>query len=323
MSEFKYIEFKGSKLSPEQFGGREPNVDELSGLVSTSEQVMVNVKLFDGVHWLLKRTYEFARNVLDKTSDYEAHEGVTFTASKGVWLIIGDPKPVEPPIGATKKEKYVIVETKISREIGLEPLIIEERFVFKGFKGEDIERGRITKYRYFIAAYRRNGESLTESELKETLLWKNYLSKSAIVKVLKSVSKTLKREFWHLERMGKHAMKQYKVVWRDVAKEFIPAVETTGSIPDHTVNYVAVDNLEEAYYLLAVLLAPQINAVVKEWSPWIGHVKPRFIKYFKIPKYSQTNDIAKQLAQIGNVIHSTGELTLENLKKIEELVEKL
>jgi hypothetical protein len=74
---------------------------------------------------------------------------------------------------------------------------------------------------------------------------------------------------------------------------------------------------------MAVLLAPQINAVVRELSPWIGHVQPRFIKYFKIPKYDPKNDIHKQLVEIGKEIYNRGDVTEEERKKIEELVKKL
>jgi hypothetical protein len=76
---------------------------------------------------------------------------------------------------------------------------------------------------------------------------------------------------------------------------------------------------------MAVLLAPQINAVVRELSPWIGHVQPRFIKYFKIPKYdpNPNNYIHKQLVEIGKEIYNRGDVTEEERKKIEGLVEKL
>ncbi|ACL11176.1 hypothetical protein DKAM_0850 [Desulfurococcus amylolyticus 1221n] len=35
-------------------------------------------------------------------------------------------------------------------------------------------------------------------------------------------------------------------MWRDVAKEFTPAVDEKGLIPDYTVNYIATETLEEA-----------------------------------------------------------------------------
>jgi len=319
---FAYIKLMGSKLSPRYFNGKEPGIDEVYRVVSISKQAMVPVKLIDGVHWLSENTYNFARKVLGVSTTYEAHEGVTFTGAKGAWLIIGEPKPVEPPIGAPKNEKYVVIETELSKKLGLEPFITEEKFVFRGFKGEDVEVSRVTMYRYFIAAYERNGNPLTENELKKTLLWKNYLCKNEVTKVLGGISEFLKKKLWYLERMSGYAMKQYKVVWRDVAKEFIPAIEVNGAVPDYTVNYIVVKNLEEAYYLLAILLAPQINAVVSELSPWIGHVQPRFIEYFKIPAYNPENSVHRQLVQIGDIIHNK-KIIQENLEKIKELVEKL
>ena len=320
--EFTYIKVKGLQLSPEKFEGREPRIDEIIGKITADRELVVAVEFVDGVHWLRKSTYNTAKNVLG-TSGYEAREGVTFTSAKGAWLVIDEPKPVEAPVGAPKGEKYVAVETMLGNTLGLSPVIIEERFVFRGFKGEDVDVGRVTRYRYFIAGYKRSGEPLSAEELKRTMLWKNYLSKPEVTKMLGDVSRLFREELWHLERMGNEALSPYKVVWRDVAKRFIPAVETSGAVPDYTVNYVPVKSFEEACYLVAVLLAPQINAVVEELTPWVGHVQPRFIKYFKIPKFNPRNEIHVKLSQLGRIIHERGGVMEEERKHIEDLVGKL
>lgn len=335
--QFKYIKFKGEKLNPESFGGREPDYNEVLQLyqqrrLQTDVKDYTSIKIsgrlpsgesFEETIWLSKEVYSHASSVLaPKQVFYEAHEGVTFTAAKGAWLIVSEPQPVTPPPGVTGE--CVRVQTDLGKELGLDPFIIEKEFVFKGFKGEDVEVGYVKNFRYFIAAYDVNGKPLPESRLRNTLLWRNYLSKEKVINTLGGVSNFLKRELWHLERMGREAFAKYKVVWRDVAKEFIPAIVTDGAVPDYTVNYVVVNSLDEACYLLAILLAPQVNAVVRELSPWIGHVQPRFIRYFKIPKYDPANNIHKQLAQIGKSIYnSRGEISQEDLKKIKELVEKL
>jgi len=203
-------------------------------------------------------------------------------------------------------------------------LLLRRRLLFKGIKGEDIEIGKIKTYRLFVLPYHRDGEPLAEDELKQTLLWRNYLSNSKVMKVLATTSTHLKKDFWLVERLDEKAVAQYKVVWRDGAETFVPAIDTTGAIPDYTVNYIPVSSFEEACYLLAALLAPQINAVVKELVSWIGHVQPRFVKYFKIPKYSPKNEVHKRLAEIGKAIHSECEEALKKmLKEIEKLVEML
>jgi len=319
---FVYVKIKGSYLSPERLGGREPRIGEVVNSAVVDKDLMVAIEFIDGVHWLREETYNIAKHVLG-TSAYEAHEGVTFTSAKGAWLIVGEPKPVKPPVGAPKDERYVAVETELSRVAGLQPIVIEEKFVFRGFKGEDVNIGSVTRYRYFIAAYKRNGEPLSAEELKQTMLWKNYLSRPEIAKVLGDVSKFLREELWHLERMGRDAVSLYKVVWRDVAKRFIPAIETSGAIPDYTVNYVTVNSFEEACYLMTVLLAPQINAVVEELTPWVGHVQPRFIKYFKIPKYDPKNEVHRRLTEIGKRIHERGDVSQEEIDEISQLIEKL
>jgi len=322
LAEFRYVKVRGPPLSPESFGGREPKLRDVTERVATEVHQVTAVELFDGVHWLRKEVYEVAKEVL-RFSSYEAHEGVTFTSAKGAWLIVEEPKPVEPPLGAPRDLRYVAIETELSRKLNLGPIIIEEEFVFRGFKGEDVEVGRVLRHRYFVAAYRRDGTPLSEKELEKTLLWKNYLSKPEVLNVLGGVSTFLRKKLWHLERMNKEAMSKYKVVWRDAAKKFVPAIEVSGAIPDYTVNYVAVSSFEEACYLMAVLLAPRINAVVEELSPWIGHVQPRFIKYFKIPKYDPRNNTHRQLAQIGKAIYERGEASVKEINLIDELVKVL
>jgi len=74
----------------------------------------------------------------------------------------------------------------------------------------------------------------------------------------------MRREMWYIERMGKQAIAQYKVISRDVASEFIPAAGTTWAISDHNVHHVIVSNLNEACYIMTELLVLQVNAVVME-----------------------------------------------------------
>ena len=52
---------------------------------------------------------------------------------------------------------YVLIETKWGRENGLGPFPVEEEFVFRGFFGRDVETGRVARYRFFLAPYRRDG----------------------------------------------------------------------------------------------------------------------------------------------------------------------
>ncbi|HIP65848.1 MAG TPA: hypothetical protein EYH08_04935 [Pyrodictium sp.] len=330
---FRYVKFTGRELNPRRFGEREPTLEEVYRSyvqrelkIDAREYIMVRIrgeivstnKVVDETLWLDKNTYDYAKNVLGpKKIYYEAHEGVTFTAAKGAWVVLGQPEPVQLP-GCVS---CVRVQTQLSRELNIGPFIIERDYVFKGFKGEDIEVGYIKSYRYFIAAYNRNGSPLSEKQLASTLLWRNYIQK--IINTIQCTSKHLKKMPWHLERMKKKAFAKYKVVWRDVAKEFIPAVVDDGAVPDYTVNYIVTSSLEEAHYLLAILLAPQINAVVRELSPWIGHVQPRFIRYFKIPKYDPKNRVHRELTRIGKEICSRRSIGQSQKREIEDLVEKL
>ena len=323
---FKILRVLGKKLSPDYLG-KEPDIDAVymylnNNVLSIERTDIVQVQFVDGIHWLTKGTYEYAKRILGR-SPYEAHEGASLTGEKGTRIVV-NATSVGVPVGGLKNEKYVLIETELSKSLGLPPFVVEEKFLFKGIKGEDIEVGRIKTYKLFVLPYYKNGKPLSENELKQTLLWRNYLSNPKVVNVLISVSAHLKESYWYVERLNEKALSQYKVVWRDGAETFIPAIDTTSAIPDYTVNYIPVSSFEEACYLLAVLLAPQINAVVKELVSWIGHVRPRFIKYFKIPRYNPRNEVHRRLTEIGKAIYNGGEDTLKDvLKEIEELVERL
>jgi hypothetical protein len=301
-------------------GCRPADLSHAAACVKVRRVDMVTVNLGGRTYWLSKEAYEAAKNLLG-ASAYRGHAGAGFGTARGVWLVEGGLQPAEPPPGAPRGRRYVLVETRWGRENGLGPFVVEEDFVFRGFLGRDVEMGRVARYRYFLAPYRRDGTPLTLEELKKTQLWRSYLSNEEVQKALKASAKYGKREWWHIERMGPRAAARFKVAWRDVADRFIPAVEATGAVPAHTAHYVVVESLEEAYYLLAFLLAPQINAVVREISPWIGHVEPGFLSYFRIPKYRPDCPFHGRLAELGKEI-SEGGLDAEVEEKIKKLVEE-
>jgi len=288
---------------------------EIKGIITTSlKKARGKGKEFKETIWISKETYDYAKKVLGPEKVYyAAHEGVSFDVARGTWRVVGEPKQVKCPRGYSGM--CVIIETKLSRELGIESFVVEQKFIFKGISGEHIKKGKIDGHVYLVLAYdRAKKRFLTEKELLKTLLYRNYLSKAKVRKVLESASKHMRKERWYVERMREEALAQYKVVWRDVAREFVPAVDTDGAVPDHNVHYVVTDTLEEVYYLMTVLLAPQINAVVQELSPWVGHVQPRFLRYFKIPKYNPSNPVHKDLADRGRSIHQKGYVDSNDLK---------
>lgn len=325
---FKLYRVEGARLNPESRGGSEPRLNDIwelwnNGQLRVEEREMEAAIVGTETLWLSLETHRKASSLLDIGRAYEAHEGATVTACKGAWVIRGEVIDVEPPIGAPKDRKYVLVSTELSEKLGLDPFVVEKDFVFEYVKGEDIALGKVVRKRHALLAYNRSGNPLSKDELENTLLWKSYLSKAEVRKVIETSSKHMKKTWWHIERMKPMALSRIKVVWKDVAKRFVPAVDIDGLIPDYTVNYITVKSLEEAYYLLAILLSPQVNAVVEEISPWIGHVQPRFIRYFRIPPYNPKREAHKKLEEIGKKVYIKGNLEDADIRKLEELVEQL
>ena len=289
---FVYFELRGCKPA---------DLDQLAACAEVRRTDVVAVALGGRTYWLSRDAYEAAGGLLG-ASAYRGRVGASFGAARGVWLVEGAPQPAEPPPGAPRGRRYVLVETRWGRESGLGPFPVEEEFVFRGFFGRDIEVGRVASYRYFLAPYRRDGAPLSPEELRKTLLWRSYLGREEVQKALKGSASYGKKVWWHIERMGPRAVARLKVAWRDVADRFVPAVEASGAVPAHSAHYVVVESLDEAHYLLAFLLAPQINAVIREISPWVGHVEPGFLSYFNIPKYRPGCDVHRRLAELGREI---------------------
>ncbi len=308
---FAYFEVRGCKAA---------SLEQLTTCAEVRRTDMVAAVLGGRTYWLSKEAYEAAKDLLG-ASAYRGRAGAGFSTARGVWLVEGEPTPAEPPPGAPRGRRYMQVQTRWGRESGLGPITVEEDFVFRGFLGRDVEVGRVVNYHYFLAPYRRDGTPLSPEELKKTQLWRSYLSNGAVQKALKSSAKYGKREWWHIERMGPRALAKLKVAWRDVADRFMPAVEAAGAVPAHTAHYAVAESLEEACYLLAFLLAPQINAVVREISPWLGHVEPGFLSYFRIPKYRPDCPAHRRLAELGREVGERG-MDAEMEKKIEKLVEE-
>jgi len=301
-------------------GCRPADLEQAAACAKIRRADLAAVSLGGRTYWLTKEAYEAARDLLG-ASAYRGRAGAGFGTARGVWLVEGEPQPAEPPPGAPRNRRYVLVETRWGREAGLEPFAVEEDYVFRGFHGRDVEVGRIAGYRRFLAPYRRDGTPLAWEELQKTQLWRSYLGREGVQRTLKASAKYGKREWWHIERMGPRAVARFKVAWRDVADRFIPAVEAAGAVPAHTAHYAAAESLEEAYYLLAFLLAPQINAVIREISPWVGHVEPGFLSYFRIPKHSPHCPAHRRLAELGREISRRG-LDAEAEEEIEKLVEE-
>ena len=117
---FKLYKLTGMELNPERFGNREPLYQDVLNLLRNGDvkveiKDMVSVNVSGETLWISRNTYEKARGILGGGSSYKAHEGATLTSAKGAWWIIGEPAPVEPPIGAPTNKEYVRADTTLRR----------------------------------------------------------------------------------------------------------------------------------------------------------------------------------------------------------------
>jgi hypothetical protein len=126
---FKYFKFSGLRLSPENLSNREPTITDIlefwrNNKLNIDKILYVSVSVANETLWLSKETYDIAKSVFGDGNVYgnKAREGASFDVARGAWRIVDAPKPVKSPPGI--EDKCVLVETILSRSLGLEPFIV-------------------------------------------------------------------------------------------------------------------------------------------------------------------------------------------------------
>ncbi|MEM5810269.1 MAG: hypothetical protein QW156_05255 [Candidatus Aenigmatarchaeota archaeon] len=269
-------------------------------------------------------------------SYYKAHTGVSFKP-KGVFLVrilkCLNNDVIIQNIEKAQKIKVSVKENKIEKQL-LHPII----------KGKDIDKYYVCYDVYGICPYEFEPKFkiLDESKLKIkypfTFQYLNNL-KEVISKrwEQKLVTKSGKYPFYFLFRFNEDVTKKYKVVWQDIADRIYAAVSTPVSdsylgqtipVPDDTVDYITVENLDEAHYICAILNSSIVNFIIQSYHHL--HFRPQVLQRLNIKKFNLKNNVHKMLSELSKKAHELAKKCHETnnpkfqkeLEKIEEEIDK-
>jgi len=106
---------------------------------------------------------------------------------------------------------------------------------------------------------------------------------------------------------------RYRVTWKQMASKMSAVVlssirtdfGTKPMISTHTSAFFPVDNKEEAHYLCAILNSEIVNNFIKSFSSaGRGFGTPSIMNNFAIPRFNNSNETHKQLAELSEKAHN-------------------
>jgi len=216
---------------------------------------------------------------------------------------------------------------------------VERDLVYPLLRGKDVERWKATPFEYIIVPH---GPTTGMEAFSDEIMKINYPKTFNYFLRMKShisCRRTLKifggsTKYWYsLFKIGKYTFSPYKVVWKEIAKDFVASVVSSiednflgkkNVLPDHKLMLTPCKSRSEASYLCAILNSCVARALVKSYAVET-QISTHVLKYMKIPAFSEQNSVHRKLASLSKKANEsaerkdTGELRLVE-SKIDETV---
>ena len=140
--------------------------------------------------------------------------------------------------------------------------------------------------------------------------------------------------FYRLDNVGPYTFQPYQVVWREQNKSMVACVVSSLDIKglgektivtDSKVLFCSFDNEQEAHFLCAVINSPMITKLIESYTIDTQRGVD-ILANIKIPKFDNSNEIHKKLADVSLVAHSAyieEKPLIVFEKRLDELVEQL
>jgi len=213
--------------------------------------------------------------------------------------------------------------------------VIEHSMVYPLLRGKDIERWKATPLEYIIAPHgpttgmQAFNEKIMKINYPKTfdyfLHMKPYISSRRTLKIFGGSTK-----YWYsLFKIGKYTFEPYKVVWKEIAKDFVASVVSFAEdrflgkkvvLPDHKLMLTACKGKNEAFYLCAILNSCVARALVKSYAIET-QISTHVLKYLKISPFDNQDTVHKKLASLSKRANELAEA--EDVKELEKTEEKI
>jgi hypothetical protein len=200
---------------------------------------------------------------------------------------------------------------------------IEPDLVYPLLRGRDVQRWRATPSAHLLMVQDPKTRRGIDEETMQVQYPRTWAYLKNFEKILRQRSVFIRYftrgkkkdiietgNFYSMFGVGEYLFSNYKVVWREVSNELEPSfignyhdryLMTKNVMPSHTIVYIPVEDINEAYYLEGVLNCSPCLLVVKAYI--VMHPSPHIMKYLKIPNYEQQNDLHLRIAKCSQEAH--------------------
>ena len=121
-----------------------------------------------------------------------------------------------------------------------------------------------------------------------------------------------KTEFYAMYGIGEYTFAKYRIAWKRMAAKMSAVVlssirtdfGTKTLVSTDTTAFFAVGNKDEAHYLCAILNSEIVDDFIKSFSSaGRGFGTPSIMNEFAIPRFDNSNETHKQLAELSEKAH--------------------
>lgn len=194
---------------------------------------------------------------------------------------------------------------------------VERDLVYPLLRGKDVDRWRATPVEYIIVPH---GPTTGMQAFSEKVMKVNYPKTFNYFMRMKShisCRRTLKifggsTKYWYsLFKIGKYTFATCKVVWKEIAKDFVVSVVSSvkdkflgkkNILPDHKLMLTPCKNSDEAFFLCAILNSCVARALVKSYAIET-QISTHVLKYLKIPMFHKKNSVHTKLVMLSKRAH--------------------
>lgn len=212
---------------------------------------------------------------------------------------------------------------------------VEPDLVYPLLRGKDIGRWNAAPSGYIIAPHGPNtgmqafSEQVMKMKYPKTfdyfIRMKSYIKSRRTLKIFGGST-----EYWYsLFKIGKYTFAPHKVVWKEIAKDFVVSAvsyvedQNLGKkvvLPDHKLMLTPCRNSSEARFLCAILSSSVARALVKSYAIET-QISTHVLKYLRLPTFDKDNSIHEELVSLSKTAE---ELTkANNTKGLEQIENKI
>jgi len=255
---------------------------------------------------------EAVKRILTCPQYYEAHEGVNVGLNQIYYVEIKGKRSdgkliITNPPEAGQKKKVKQVEA-----------VIEPDPIYPLIKGRDIKKWYVEfKNKYVIVPHDpKTAKPLSETNMKIKLpLTYQYLNSYKKELESRSIHKLWGRgyPFYAVYDIGVYTFAPYKVVWGAISGAItgkaiafkcavIGPTNDKPTIPDHSINFIGVNDVDEAYYIAGVLNSLIARTIIASYTYELRQ-ETHIADVIKVPKFNPQEEIYKRIAELSRRAH--------------------